>query len=240
MPASYAFPAMGLHYNSWEHHSLPFSTPSSRIGSSDQPSNPPISQRSTRSSSDVPRPGSFMHPVVVGHSSGARTGNSVVTSLIPPYPGSNARARDRVQALQAYYQPQLPSTLPGLRTPIISSSRRSSSHRNHVQAGSAAHHLTRWVAFISFHLAVTFKRQKILYQLGSMDGKEIIFTKPGRQRSQLGHIPSIRCGCIRSWCKIQQLSTGTDLRGWNDKIIHNFIFPHLHPCWLKQNYPYHE
>ncbi|XP_038993979.1 E3 ubiquitin-protein ligase RFI2-like isoform X2 [Hibiscus syriacus] len=138
IPTSYAFPAMDLHYHSWEHHSPPFSTSSSRIGNSDQPSNLPISQRSTRSSSDMPRPGSFMLPFVVGHSSGARAGSSVAPTLIHPYPGSNARARDRVQALQAYYQPQHPSTSPGIRTPIISSSRRSSSHRSHVQAGSAA------------------------------------------------------------------------------------------------------
>ncbi|GMJ11184.1 hypothetical protein like AT3G05545 [Hibiscus trionum] len=139
MSTSYAFPAMDLRYHSWEHHSPPFSTSSSRIGSSDQPSNPPISQRSTRSSSDMPRAGSFMRPFVVGHSSGARAGSSVAPSLIPPYPGSNARARDRVQALQAYYQQQQhPSTSPGIQTPVISGSRRSSSHRSHVQAGPAA------------------------------------------------------------------------------------------------------
>ncbi|MBA0603256.1 hypothetical protein Gorai_003408, partial [Gossypium raimondii] len=137
MPTSYAFPAMDLHYHSWEHQSTPFSTFSSRIGSSDQPSNPPINQRSTRSSSDTPRSASFMHPLVGGHSSGARAGSSVAPSLIPPYPGSNARARDRVQALQAYYQ-QHPSNSPTIRTPIFSGSRRSSGHRNHAQAGPAA------------------------------------------------------------------------------------------------------
>ncbi|KAB1996080.1 hypothetical protein E1A91_D13G210400v1 [Gossypium mustelinum] len=137
MPTSYAFPAMDLHYHSWEHQSTPFSTFSSRIGSSDQPSNPPINQRFTRSSSDTPRSASFMHPLVVGHSSGARAGSSVAPSLIPPYPGSNARARDRVQALQAYYQ-QHPSNSPTIRTPIVSGSRRSSGHRNHAQAGPAA------------------------------------------------------------------------------------------------------
>ncbi|KAK8543020.1 hypothetical protein V6N13_136433 [Hibiscus sabdariffa] len=140
MPTSYAFPAMDLHHHSWEHHSPLFSTSSSRIGSSDQPSNPPISQRSTRSSSDIPRPGSFVRPFVVGHSSGVRAGSSVAPSLIPPYyPGSNARARDRVQALQAYYQQQHhPSTSPGMQTPIISGSRRSNSHRSHFQAAPAA------------------------------------------------------------------------------------------------------
>lgn len=46
--------------------------------------------------------------------------------MIPPYPGSNARTRDRIQALQAYQQQ--PSTSPAVRTPIVGS-RRSSSHR---------------------------------------------------------------------------------------------------------------
>lgn len=134
---SYAFPAMDLHYQSWEHHSSPFSTSSSRIGSFDQPSNPPVSQRPTRSGSDMPRSGSFVHPFVVGHSPGSRVGSSVASSLIPPYPGSNARARDRVQALQAYYQQHPRTSLP-LRTPNISSSRRSSSQRSHAPVGSAA------------------------------------------------------------------------------------------------------
>ena len=72
------------------------------------------------------------------HSSGARAGSSVASSLIPPYPGSNARARDRVQALQAYYQQQHPSTSPAIQTPIISGSRRSGSHRSHAQVGPVA------------------------------------------------------------------------------------------------------
>ncbi|XP_039029244.1 E3 ubiquitin-protein ligase RFI2-like [Hibiscus syriacus] len=135
VPTSYAFPAVDLHYHNWEDYSSPFSTFSDRIGSSDQPSNPPVSHRSARSSFDMPRSGSFMLPFVVGHSSGARAGSSVASSLIPPYPSSNARARDRVQALQAYYQPQHPSTSPPVRTPIISGSRRSSNHRVQAQVG---------------------------------------------------------------------------------------------------------
>ncbi|KAK8633619.1 hypothetical protein V6N13_014463 [Hibiscus sabdariffa] len=138
VPSSYAYPAVDFRYHNWEHHSLPFSTSSGRFGSSDQPSNPHVSQRSARSSSDMPRSGSFRRPFVVGHSSGARAGSSVAPSLIPPYPGSNARARDRVQALQAYYQQQHPSTAPLMQTPIISGSRRSSGHRIHAQVGPVA------------------------------------------------------------------------------------------------------
>uniref|UniRef100_A0A2P2KAB0 Transcription factor family protein n=1 Tax=Rhizophora mucronata TaxID=61149 RepID=A0A2P2KAB0_RHIMU len=67
LPSSYAFPALDLHYHNWEHHSPPFSTTSSRIGNADQPSIPPVGQRSGRTSSDLPRLGSVMHPFHVGH-----------------------------------------------------------------------------------------------------------------------------------------------------------------------------
>lgn len=58
--------------------------------------------------------------------------------MIPPYPGSNARARDRVQALQAYYQQQQPSNSPTMRAPMISGARRSSNQRGMVQGGPVA------------------------------------------------------------------------------------------------------
>lgn len=58
--------------------------------------------------------------------------------MIPPYPGSNAnaRARDRVQALQAYYQQQQPSNSPAVRSPMISGTRRS--NRGIAQVGPVA------------------------------------------------------------------------------------------------------
>ncbi|PPR81151.1 hypothetical protein GOBAR_AA39566 [Gossypium barbadense] len=65
------------------------------------------------------------------HSSGTRTASAITSSFIPPYPGSNARARERVQALQAYYQHHHPSTLPTLQTPIVFGSQRLGSHRSH-------------------------------------------------------------------------------------------------------------
>ncbi|KAF2288260.1 hypothetical protein GH714_005681 [Hevea brasiliensis] len=137
IPSSYAFPAMDLHYHGWEHHAPPFSTTSSRIGNPDQPSIPPVAQRPARTSSDLPRSGSFMHPFLVGHSSSARAGSSVASSMIPPYQGSNARARDRVQALQAYYQQQ-PGNSTAIRAPIISGTQRSNSHRGLSQVGPMA------------------------------------------------------------------------------------------------------
>lgn len=139
IPTSYAFPAIDLHYHSWDHHSTPFSTPGSRIGGGgDQTSIPSVSQRSGRGNSDIPRSGSVMHPFLVGHSSSAaRAGSSVAPSMIPPYPGSNARARDRVQALQAYYQQQQPSNPPAIRTPMGPGTRRSG-HRGLPQVAPVA------------------------------------------------------------------------------------------------------
>ncbi|XP_027350153.1 E3 ubiquitin-protein ligase RFI2-like isoform X2 [Abrus precatorius] len=128
MPTSYTFPAVDLHYHGWEHHSSPFSSASTRLGAGDQTSVSPGSQRPARGGSEVPRSGSFVHPFLVGHSSAARAGNSVASSMIPPYPGSNARARDRVQALQAYYQTQQPPNSATIRTHVASGTRRSSSY----------------------------------------------------------------------------------------------------------------
>ncbi|KAL2941074.1 E3 ubiquitin-protein ligase RFI2 [Bienertia sinuspersici] len=129
MPSSYAFPAVDPHYHGWEHQSLSFSANNNRLGGSDQPSAPSLTPRASRGNPDLTRSGSFVHPFIVNHSSGARVGSSVTSSMVPPYPGSAARARDRVQALQAYFQP--PSTSPPMRVPppIMPSTRRSSGHR---------------------------------------------------------------------------------------------------------------
>ena len=60
------------------------------------------------------------------HSSSGRVGSSIASSLVPPYPSSAARARDRAQALQAYFH-QPSSPLP-MRAPVIPNTRRSSGH----------------------------------------------------------------------------------------------------------------
>ncbi|CAL0300103.1 unnamed protein product [Lupinus luteus] len=129
MPTPYAFPALDVHYRSWENHSPPFSTATGHLLAPDQPSVSPGTQRSARGGSDVPR-----YPFLVGHSSAARA----ASSMIPPYPGSNARARDRVQALQAYYQQQQPPNTVTMRTPISSGTRRSSSHSGSAQIAPLA------------------------------------------------------------------------------------------------------
>ncbi|KAM7273497.1 hypothetical protein ACFE04_028161 [Oxalis oulophora] len=135
VPTSYGFPPMDPHYHSWENHTTSLPTSINRMGGADQPSAPLVTQRPARSS-DLSRSGSYMHPFLVGHSSSARAGNSVAPSpVIPPYPGSNARTRDRVQALQAYYQPHQPTNS---RSPLISGNRRSNNHRSVAQIGSSS------------------------------------------------------------------------------------------------------
>eukprot|EP00257_Ricinus_communis_P024483 XP_025011897.1 uncharacterized protein LOC8287096 [Ricinus communis] len=67
------------------------------------------------------------------HSSSARAGSSISSTVIPPYQGSNAR----VQALQAYYQQQ-PGNSPAICTPIISGTRRSSNCGALSQVGPVA------------------------------------------------------------------------------------------------------
>ncbi|KAL7003104.1 hypothetical protein U1Q18_004261 [Sarracenia purpurea var. burkii] len=125
MPTSYAFPAMDVRYPNW-------------MGSADHTSIPSMTHRVARSNSDIQRSGSYMHPFLVSHSSAARVGSSIASSMIPPHPGSVARARDRVQALQAYFQQ--PSNSPSIRAPppVISGARRPSSHRGMAQARAVA------------------------------------------------------------------------------------------------------
>ncbi|KAK3041957.1 hypothetical protein RJ639_002265 [Escallonia herrerae] len=136
MPTSYAFPTMDVHYHSWEHHSSTLPTTSSRMGGADQPSISSMNQRAARANPDPPRSGSYVHPFLVDHGSAARGGGPAASSMIPPYPGSVARTRDRVQALQAYFQQ--PSNSAAIRTPVMSGTRRSSGHRGLAQAGTVA------------------------------------------------------------------------------------------------------
>lgn len=130
LPTSFSFAPMDPHYQSWEHHSLPFSATASRLVGPDQSSIQSMTQRSSRASSNLAREGSFIHPFILSHSLGARVAGSPTSSMIPPYPGSAARARDRAQALQAYFQP--PNTSPPMR---VASSRRSNGHRGPPQVG---------------------------------------------------------------------------------------------------------
>lgn len=129
VPNSYGVPTMDVRY-----HTL-FPTSTSRGGGGgEQPSMPSVMpRRPVRSNADVARSGSYVHPFLVGQSSGGRAPTSVGSSMIHPYPGSAARARERSQALQAYFQQ--PSNLSGVRTPMVSGSRRSN---NPAQIGGPA------------------------------------------------------------------------------------------------------
>ncbi|XP_074358201.1 E3 ubiquitin-protein ligase RFI2-like isoform X1 [Apium graveolens] len=137
IPTSYAFPSMDVHHHSWEQHASLFPTASSRIPAPDQPSLPSITERVARNNFDNPRSGSFGYPFAVVHGSNARAGSSIAASTFPPYPGSAARGRERVQALQAYFQ-LLPGNSQGLHTPVIPTTRRSNGHRNMAQGEPVA------------------------------------------------------------------------------------------------------
>ncbi|KAL4556255.1 hypothetical protein LXL04_038901 [Taraxacum kok-saghyz] len=133
MANSYGLPSMAMDVR---YHTL-FPASTARV---DQPSiSSVMSRRPVRSNpnaADMAR--SYLHPFLLGQSSGGRAPSAVGSSMIHPYPGSAARARERSQALQAYFQQ--PSNLPGLRTPIVSGSRRSNNPAPQM-AGSSSDHL---------------------------------------------------------------------------------------------------
>ncbi|KAM0040469.1 putative chromatin regulator PHD family [Helianthus debilis subsp. tardiflorus] len=134
MPNSYALPTMDVRYPS---ALFPPSNNRLGVGGADQPSMPPVMpRRPVRNNADVPRSATYAHPFLVGQSSAARVPSSVGSSIIHPHPGSAARARERAQALQAYFQQ--PSGLPGLRVPMLSGSRRSNSQAQMGQVGSSS------------------------------------------------------------------------------------------------------
>ncbi|XP_057792257.1 E3 ubiquitin-protein ligase IPI1-like isoform X2 [Salvia miltiorrhiza] len=134
VPNSYAFPSMDAHYhNNWDHSS--HFAASNRIGSADLPPIPSVTQRTARNS-DIPRPG--MHPFIVGHSSASRAPSSITSSVLPPYPGPVARPRDRPPPVQAYFQQS--SSAPVARASLVSSGRRSGSHRGLPQVASSSDH----------------------------------------------------------------------------------------------------
>ncbi|GAA0164830.1 hypothetical protein LIER_39862 [Lithospermum erythrorhizon] len=124
--SSYTFPAMDVHYHSWEHHSstLPMN---GLISGFDQ--TPHSLEMADGPNSEIARPGSYMHPLIVGH----RAGSSVVSPMFPPHPRRAARARDHVQALQANFQQ--PSTSVAVHFPVLAGTRRSNSSRGLSQVG---------------------------------------------------------------------------------------------------------
>lgn len=64
---SHAFPAIDIQYQSWGHHSPPFSPTSSHINGAEQAPALPAAVRSIRGESDaMARHGSFVHPLLFG------------------------------------------------------------------------------------------------------------------------------------------------------------------------------
>ncbi|KAL1549575.1 E3 ubiquitin-protein ligase IPI1-like [Salvia divinorum] len=128
VPNSYAFPSMDMHYQNWDHSSQ--FAPSNRIDGADQPLITPMTQRTMRNSSDIPRAG--MHPsFMLGHSSASRAPSSGTFSVLTPYPGTVARTRDH-PSRQAYFQQS--SSNPSAHNPVLLTGRRSSSHRSSAHA----------------------------------------------------------------------------------------------------------
>ncbi|XP_056845544.1 E3 ubiquitin-protein ligase RFI2-like isoform X2 [Raphanus sativus] len=144
VPPPYGFP-VDPHYHGWDyhHHSPPPPPPPqhfSHVGSPTRPTPPPAAARTSRANgggSDVvrPRPPHFMRPTYHAHSANGRAGSSVASiPRSPPFPGSNVRTRDRMQALQAYHQqsssaqsPHQPDSSPIVsHGPVFSSGRRPS------------------------------------------------------------------------------------------------------------------
>ncbi|KAM0031455.1 putative chromatin regulator PHD family [Helianthus debilis subsp. tardiflorus] len=81
IPNSYSFPTMDAHYNAHvDHPRMP-----------------------TRTNIDMPTSGSYVHPFLSGQSSSTR-GPGSISSVMNPHPDSGARAWERSQALEAYYQ----------------------------------------------------------------------------------------------------------------------------------------
>ncbi|KAK4748816.1 hypothetical protein SAY87_015402 [Trapa incisa] len=139
VPSSYAFPSVDPHYHIWGQHSPPFSTSSGNPGGSDPLLVALNAQGSPRTNFDLSHTGSFLHPSF-GHSSRLRGGSPVSTSMIPPYLGSNARTRDRVQPLQGYYQQQRPNYPVPSRGPIIATNGRPPNHRGMTVVASSPDH----------------------------------------------------------------------------------------------------
>ncbi|KAL1811862.1 hypothetical protein ACET3Z_021927 [Daucus carota] len=129
--------APNVYYHSWRQHSSLFPTASSHIDGPDQPLFPSMTQSVARDNISMPRLGSFVHPSAVDHGTNGRAGISVATSMRTPYPDSAARSRERMLALQAYYQ-HPPVISQGVHTPLLPPTQRSNGQMNMTQVEPGA------------------------------------------------------------------------------------------------------
>lgn len=102
---AHGFPVIDVQYQTWGHHSHPFSTSSAHSNSTDQASVPPPTLRSSRGEYDaMTRSGSFAHPFPYGH--------------------GNNRPHERIQTSHAIHHQQHLSNTIGIPSPAIPGVRR--------------------------------------------------------------------------------------------------------------------
>ncbi|GMP87665.1 hypothetical protein CsSME_00039944 [Camellia sinensis var. sinensis] len=102
---AHGFPVIDVQYQTWGHHSHPFSTSSAHSNSTDQASVPPPTLRSSRGEYDaMTRSGSFAHPFPYGH--------------------GNNRPHERIQTSHAIHHQQHLSNPTGIPSPAIPGVRR--------------------------------------------------------------------------------------------------------------------
>lgn len=110
---AHTFPASGIQYHSWGHHSAPFSQFGTRINGTDPGSVPPATQGSTHRDSDTTTSSrSFPYPLLFPHRTGPRAGSSFVSSVVPRFPGPNAHPHEMIQVSHALPFPQRPGPSP--------------------------------------------------------------------------------------------------------------------------------
>ncbi|KAJ0234251.1 hypothetical protein HA466_0277670 [Hirschfeldia incana] len=187
VPTPYGF-TVDPHYHGWDYHPPPPPPPPQHFSVSGptQPTPPPAASRTSR---DVTRPRTpqFMRPSYHGHSSSGRAGSSVA----PPFPGSNARTRDRTQALQAYYQQstahshQQPDSPVVSRGPLHPSGRRPSM----VSASSSSSDQAGGSGFLRFNI---WEREPYMplqqaYPVSQMDREPSIWTSSFNEGSGSFH-----------------------------------------------------
>lgn len=122
IPNSYGFPAMDFHYQTHADH----------------PSTMP--RRPARTNADMSRGSYVHHPFVVGQSSSTRAPSS--NSSYMTHPGSAARAQERSQAFQAYFQQ--PTNSPAMRTPLPTGPHRSNAQVQINQYGTSSDQTRGW------------------------------------------------------------------------------------------------
>lgn len=115
---AHAFPE--IQYQNWGHQRP--HQPGTHINGVDQSSVPPATLR-TRESDPLTRSGSFPHPFLLVHGSGARAGSSFAPPIAPHHPGSNIRSHERIQ-VPVFHHPQQNNNLAGMPSHMIPGMRR--------------------------------------------------------------------------------------------------------------------